>query len=350
MDSNYASTTAAGGRVVHGMLAASFISTLVGVKIPGQGALWNDFQINWRKMIRIGDSVKFTATISSVNKAIDTITLDIKGVGLYNDLLYLNGTAKVALMSKTTIKSPLNLTGKRILITGATGILGSSICQNLTNHGAKLILWGRNVDKLKELKSALPNSIVETVSCDFLNEKEVSKNSENIFSNFDIDGIVHTAAAPLTLSGVVSSENLKEMKKHMEVEVFSLHKLVTDFVNNRSDKDGFIITVLTEAVFDSPPANMSAYISAKMASWGLMKCYAQELAILGIRCNSVSPGLMDTPYSSEISIRAKKIEEATNPMRRMCTPEDVAQSVVFLATSGFINGVNLSVTGGQRMP
>ena len=46
MDSNYASTTAAGGRVVHGMLAASFISTLVGVKIPGQGALWNDFQIN----------------------------------------------------------------------------------------------------------------------------------------------------------------------------------------------------------------------------------------------------------------------------------------------------------------
>jgi 3-oxoacyl-[acyl-carrier protein] reductase len=95
---------------------------------------------------------------------------------------------------------------------------------------------------------------------------------------------------------------------------------------------------------------MSAYVAAKMASWGLMKCYAKELALLGIRCNSVSPGLMETPYSNEISIRAKKIEEATNPMRRICTPKDVARSVVFLATSSFINGVNLPVTGGQRMP
>jgi NAD(P)-dependent dehydrogenase (short-subunit alcohol dehydrogenase family) len=59
---------------------------------------------------------------------------------------------------------------------------------------------------------------------------------------------------------------------------------------------------------------------------------------------------METPYSSEISIRAKKIEEATNPMRRICNPDDVARAILFLSTASFVNGTNLPVTGGQRMP
>ena len=71
---------------------------------------------------------------------------------------------------------------------------------------------------------------------------------------------------------------------------------------------------------------------------------------MGIRCNAVSPGLMETPYSSKISIRAKKIEEASNPMRRICNPDDVARTICLLSTSGFINRANLPVAGGQRMP
>jgi len=100
IDQNYASTTAAGGQVVHGMLAASFVSTLIGMEIPGAGALWNDFQISWRKMVRIGDTLKFTATISSVNASLDLIMLDIKGVGVENNELYLDGSAKVMVMLK----------------------------------------------------------------------------------------------------------------------------------------------------------------------------------------------------------------------------------------------------------
>jgi len=350
MDDGYASTTAAGGRVVHGMLAASFVSTLIGEEIPGPGALWNDFQVNWRKMIRIGDTLKFTATISSINIALDTIKLDITGSGVNNNSLYLNGTAKVAIMSKKKMINSSVLTGKKILVTGASGILGSSVCRMLADNGAELVLWGRNSGKLKELNIALSNSVVETVCCDLLDKDAVSLHSKNIFSNFNIHGIIHTAAAPLVFTESTSPDNLDELQKHMEVEVFSLHRLVIDFKNHRSDIDGFITVVLTEAVFDSPPNNMSAYVSSKMALWGLIKCYAKELAIFGIRCNSVSPGLMETPYSNEISIMAKKIEEATNPMRRICTPNDVAQAIIFLATSGFINGVNLPVTGGQRMP
>ena len=350
MKDDYAATSATGGRVVHGMLAASFVSTLIGEEIPGPGALWNDFQVNWRKMIRIGDTIKFTATISSLNVALETISLEIKGVGVNNNSLYLNGTAKVAIMVKKKMINSSDLKSKKILVTGASGILGTSVCQMLADNGAELVVWGQNANKLKNLSDALPGSVIETVCCDLLDKDAVSKNSKNIFSNFNIYGIIHTAAAPLVLTEATSPNNLDELQKHMEIEVFSLHRLVTDFKNYRLEKDGFITVVLTEAVFDSPPSNMSAYVSAKMALLGLIKSYAKELAILGIRCNSVSPGLMETPYSNDISIRAKKIEEATNPMRRICTPNDVALAITFLATSGFINGANLPITGGQRMP
>ena len=82
------------------MLVASFISTLIGMEIPGPGALWNDFQVSWRKIVRIDDTLRFTATVSSINSSLDLIVLEIRGVGVENDELYLDGSAKVMVMSK----------------------------------------------------------------------------------------------------------------------------------------------------------------------------------------------------------------------------------------------------------
>ena len=103
VDHNYAATTATGGQVVHGMLVASFISTLIGMEIPGPGALWNDFQVSWRKIVRIDDTLRFTATVSSINSSLDLIVLEIRGVGVENDELYIDGSAKVMVMSKKKV-------------------------------------------------------------------------------------------------------------------------------------------------------------------------------------------------------------------------------------------------------
>lgn len=243
------------------------------------------------------------------------------------------------------------LSDSRILVTGASGILGATVCQHLADKGAKLIIWGRNNEKLEKLCGELSGAVTDLICCDLSDEKDVHEQSKRIFSNNIVDGIIHTAASPLTLTSSADRNNLLELKKHLDIGVVALQQLVTAFMEKRPEKmEGFISVVLTEAVFDAPPANMSAYVAAKMASWGLIKSCAKELGPLGIRCNAVSPGLMETPYSSEISIRAKKIEEASNPMRRICSPDDVARTILFLATSGFINGANLPVTGGQRMP
>jgi len=65
------------------------------MEIPGPGALWNDFQVSWRKMVRIGDQLRFTATVTSVSPSLDLISLDIQGEGVENGERYLDGSAKV---------------------------------------------------------------------------------------------------------------------------------------------------------------------------------------------------------------------------------------------------------------
>jgi len=68
-------------------------------------------------------------------------------------------------------------------------------------------------------------------------------------------------------------------------------------------------------------------------------------------CNK-APNMMDTPYTANMSVRAKQVEAASNPLRRLCRPENVADVAAFLldSESGYINGVNLPVTGGSKMP
>ncbi|MCK4782145.1 MAG: SDR family oxidoreductase [Desulfobacteraceae bacterium] len=393
MNGRFASRSAAGGQVVHGMLAASFISTLIGMEIPGPGALWNAFQVNWREKIRLGDTLRFTATISLINSALNILVLQIVGCDISDaNRVFLDGMAKVTLIShkanQQSLSTPVRgaqeggaargqerqlvdgcikeigagdnkaltshvLSGNVIIVTGATGVLGTVICQRLACDGAKLLLWGRDHDKLMAMRGALGKSVIGVVCCDLSDMTSVTQNASVLSRSHDVFGIVHAAAAPLNNLDVIDVRSIEELRNHWVVNVLSLQVLVTAFMGSGcKTPGGFIIAVLTQAIFDTPPTKMSAYVSAKMACWSLIKSLAFELGPKGIRSNAVSPSLMETPYSSNISIIAKKVEEASNPLRRLCEPQDVAEAIAFLYNplAGFVNGVNLPVTGGYRMP
>jgi 3-oxoacyl-[acyl-carrier protein] reductase len=355
VDEAFARRTPAGGQVVHGMLAASFLSTLIGTRIPGPGALWLSFSVRWTKPVRIGDAIRLEATVKAVHSSIGVLDLTIRGEHQLSGEEYLRADARVMVMEADEAAgeaAPLPATGKlagrRILVTGASGELGLGIARLLAADGADLVLWGRNRARLDAIAGELGASVMEV---DLENDRQVVKAVAAVARHGGLYGIVHAAAPPTTPVAADHADCLDEMKAHWQVGPGALQRMVAGLAPGL-EKGGAIVAVLTQYVIGPPPGRMAPYVSAKMALLGYVRALAVELGGRGIRCNAVSPGMMNTPYSRDVPVSVKQIEAATNPMRRLCSVEEAARAVAFLMSpeSGFINGVNLPVSGGSAMP
>lgn len=76
LDEEFANTTKAGGRIAHGMLSASFISTVIGTKLPGPGCLYVGQNLKFRAPVRIGDTVRAVVTVKSIKESRSRVMLD----------------------------------------------------------------------------------------------------------------------------------------------------------------------------------------------------------------------------------------------------------------------------------
>ena len=110
---------------------------------------------------------------------------------------------------------------------------------------------------------------------------------------------------------------------------------------------GSIVNVSSNAGLNNVPG-MFAYATSKWAVRGMTKLAASELASLGIRVNSIHPGIIDTPMLGENTPERLELFESMIPMRRMGTPEEVARLVLFLASdaSSYVTGAEVTVDGG----
>lgn len=349
VDAAFANRSSAGGQVVHGMLAASLVSTLIGVHIPGRGALWNSFEVNWRRMIRIGDALRFDARVTAVHEGIRSLDLEIVGTHVTSGEVYLDGKARVMMIETSNEERPASMAGKRVLVTGASGEVGGAICRALSDAGCKVVMWGRNAERLGSLAAGAASSAVQVV--DLLDDGQIDRALTELLEAGPVQGFVHAAAAPMQYAELADPASQDLLARHWQVDVSAFHRIARA-VSAGMQPGGFVVAVLTQATLDAPPAKSAAYVAAKMGAWGLVRAMAVELGPGGIRCNAVSPGLIETPFVKDMPVRVKQVEAASNPMRRLCSVDDVANAVRFLASpeASYLNGVNLPVTGGARMP
>ncbi|WP_437850285.1 SDR family oxidoreductase [Sorangium sp. So ce363] len=117
-------------------------------------------------------------------------------------------------------------------------------------------------------------------------------------------------------------------------------------------RSGRIINIGSE-VFEQGVPEFSSYVSAKGAQLGLTRSWAMELGPHGITVNQVSPGWVVVERHIQEGASAEAIEayRASNPLRRMGTPDDIGEAVAFLASDAaeFITGQKLSVNGGRTL-
>lgn len=357
IDKEFASKTHFKRPVVHGMLGASFISTIIGTKLPGDGALWFSQTLEFLLPVRVGDKLKVVAEVIGKNDKDKYIELKTV-IFNQNRQIVTKGVSKVKIVAqeeniqnKAVAEKPKVRTA---LIIGATGGIGREVCRQLAKDGFDVIIhYYRNSKLADALKADVEQHQQRgiTVKADISKNEDIKEivNKSLRFSN-TIDIIVNCAALPIPnikVTDLMWTDFVTQIELNIKSTFLIIKEILPVMFKNSYGK---IINIGSYAV-DKPNNEWSHYITAKSALEGLTKALAFELAPKGISVNIVTPSLINTELTSDIPEKIKLLSAAQTPLRRLADVSDVAGIISFLASekSNFITGQNIRVNGGLVM-
>ncbi len=254
------------------------------------------------------------------------------------------------------------LTGRKVLITGASRGIGFAIAEAFAEQGADLVLSATTEAGLAKAKSAIGKhrGKVTTIAADLSQAEEVSRLfAETTKRHPDLDVVVNNAgihiAKPFTEYG------MDEFDRIMKINVYSVFQMSQEAIRHmQSLGHGKVINIASTAgKWES--LNQAAYNTTKHAVVGLTRCVALENAKNNINVNAICPGIVETDI---VRNAAAKMEEAglpqdefrqmlesQIPMGRMLQPSEVANIAVYLAgaESDGMTGQTITISGGMRM-
>jgi 3-oxoacyl-[acyl-carrier protein] reductase len=245
------------------------------------------------------------------------------------------------------------LKGKVILITWASWDIWRACAVCLSNAWAELLLHaGSSHERLLETISLCrENSVIDSVVCDWRNEKEISVFFRNIRSkNIKLDGLINNAW------GLLGRKKLQEMDWSFFVETFELNVAPTFFFTRyaidlmQNPWSILMISSMTARWWRGDRS--SAYGMAKWAILWWMKSLANELWPIGVTVNALTPWFIEWAFHKKHTKISVATEHAiNNPMGRVGRPEDVAIAALFYMAnpSIYVNGTTLDINGWSYM-
>jgi len=242
----------------------------------------------------------------------------------------------------------MNLKGKKILITGATGGIGNSLIEKFDNLGSKIIASGTNEEKLKNLKKNYPNIGVEKFKLD--DHDKIEKFIDSASKQLDgLDILVNNAGITLDNLSIRLSE--EHWKRVLDINLTSTFLMCKHAIKKMlKNKYGKIVNI-TSIVGHTGNLGQANYAASKAGIIAFSKSLAIEYAKKNININCVSPGFIKTDMTDKINDDFKKILIGKIPSGDLGTGEDVSNCVAFLASdmAKYINGETLHVNGGMYM-
>ena len=246
--------------------------------------------------------------------------------------------------------------GKHALVTGGGSGIGAAIARALAAEGAALSLVGRRAAPLEAMAKELPNAVAIAADITFEADcREMAEAARKAHGPIDIV----IANAGMAASAPVAKIDAAHWQRMIGVNLTGAFNTVQAALADVTRlPGGRIVFVASTAGLKGYPY-VAAYVAAKHGVVGLMRALSVELAAKGTTANAVCPGFTDTPLlagavetivsktgrRADIS-RAELAKD--NPHGRLITPEEVAQTVLYLCapSSGSVNGQAIAVAGG----
>lgn len=245
------------------------------------------------------------------------------------------------------------LTGKRVLISGASSGIGRACAVVCSSLGAWIVAMGRNEERLAETMALLQGFGHQSLLCDIGNSDELQVGFASLTVDGPYTGFIHSA-------GLERTNPLKTIDVDEFTEMFRINVAAGIEISRLISRPGSYDKNGTCHIFISSVSGVFGekgkieYSSTKAALIGAVKAMARELGPKGIRVNCVSPGMVETPmlqnmFSSLPEASVKTIE--TRHLMGIPKPEDIADLCVFLLSDlgKRITGENIIIDSGYSL-
>lgn len=248
----------------------------------------------------------------------------------------------------------MRLDNRVAIVTGASSDIGKGVAKRFVEEGAKIVLLARDLEKLEKARNEIGNKdSTASMSCDLTDESQIMQTVNQIIDTYGkIDILVNNAG---TINDPVHFHEMQgpEIKNLIDVNIFGVFNITKAVLAKMIESNsGSIVNIGSISGNRAiPRVHLAAYSSTKAAITMFTKAIAVEYARRNIRCNCVSPGIINSgmikPYLDDP--QARKVIEERIPLVSIGEPNDVANAALFLASdeANWITGTVLNVDGGK---
>jgi NAD(P)-dependent dehydrogenase (short-subunit alcohol dehydrogenase family) len=244
------------------------------------------------------------------------------------------------------MQTPFHLTGKTILITGASSGIGRQAAIDCARMGATIILTGRNTERLKETYEQLTGAGHSMIPCDLSDEADIAR---LVNDSTQLDGVVH--AAGIVKPFPIQYLTTQKINETIYANFYTVVQLTTALFKTKKINNGASLVFMSSISGQYPQKGNAMYGASKAALEAFTKAVAAEYAHKQIRANYISPAMVKTPmydYSGAGAFAEVLEEHVQKYPLGVGQPEDIANAIIFLLSpaSRWITGINLIMDGG----
>jgi len=242
-----------------------------------------------------------------------------------------------------------DLSGRKALVTGASGGIGEEIARILHAQGAIVGLHGTRVEKLETLANELGER-VRIFPANLSDRAEVKALGEKAEAELGgVDILVNNAG--ITRDGLFVRMSDDDWDAVLEVNLTAVFRLTRELTHPMMRRRYGRIVNITSVVGVTGNPGQANYCAAKAGMIGFTKSLAQEIATRNVTVNCVAPGFIESAMTGKLNDKQKEAIMSAIPMKRMGTGAEVASAVAYLASSeaAYMTGQTLHVNGGMAM-